>query len=120
MTGQETTMGAPSNCHLLHVELATFQDTFNSKLGKEKTWENCKRIFIVENKERHMEIGKSEVGGAKTFNKSTAVMSHDLNRNYRNKTQLNIETNYINSINKDITIKQHWKSFLPVGANIPL
>ncbi len=32
MTGQETTMGAPRNCYLLHVELATFQNAFNSKL----------------------------------------------------------------------------------------
>lgn len=32
MTGQETTVGAPSNCHLLHVKLASFENTFNRKL----------------------------------------------------------------------------------------
>lgn len=37
MTAQETTMGAPRDYYLLRVELATFQNTFNSKLvGRKK------------------------------------------------------------------------------------
>lgn len=41
MTGQETTVGAPGNSHLLRVELATFKDTFNSKLVGGKTRRDC-------------------------------------------------------------------------------
>lgn len=63
MTAQETTMGAPRNYYLLRVELATFQNTFNSKLVGRKTQRKCKRIFVVVMKERHMEMSKSEVRG---------------------------------------------------------
>lgn len=55
MTGQETTMGAPRNCYLLHVELDTFQNAFNSKLVGRKTLKNYKRTFVVVKTERHME-----------------------------------------------------------------
>lgn len=62
MTGQETTMGAPRNCHLLCVELATFQDHFDSKLAGRKTWSNYENICVVlARKERHKKISKSEV-----------------------------------------------------------
>ena len=40
MTGQETAMRAPSNCHLAHVELCTFENTFNSELVGRKTRDN--------------------------------------------------------------------------------
>lgn len=95
MTAQETTMGAPRNYYLLRVELATFQNTFNSKLVGRKTRRKCKRIFVVVMKERHMEMSKSEVqGGTKKkrekFNITTIVMSHDLNKLWQ--PQLNIET----------------------------
>lgn len=44
MTGQETTVGASGNCHLLCVKLATFKDTFNSKLVGGKTWRGCEVV----------------------------------------------------------------------------
>lgn len=50
MTGQETTVGAPRNGHLLHVELAAFQNTFNRKLLGRKTWKNLKHLWWRSNK----------------------------------------------------------------------
>ena len=55
MTGQETTMGAPGNCHLLRVELVAFQNTFNSELVGKTIWKECRKPFVVEKKRRKEE-----------------------------------------------------------------
>lgn len=52
MTGQETTMGAPTKCQLLRVQFFIFQDTFNSKLAGRKHGES---VFLV-NKHTYINI----------------------------------------------------------------
>lgn len=78
MTGQETPVRASTNCHFLHVEVVTFQHTFNCKLVATKAENKCKTF------QRHMDQAKIKVGGEKKAKGGkTELVLWALNRMYR-------------------------------------